>query len=178
MNHRILLLPALTLALSQNLPAAHPADMEKEYQQVRTIALRDPRVQAAYRDADRKLDAKIVQIDPALDSYVKAKQAAREGTPPPPTKPFAKARTTAKPAPKAAPVKPAPAPAAGTHVVGRGETLGGIAAKHRVSVSALIAANHIQDERKLRVGQVLVIPNGKTPPPPKKESGIWSRLMH
>ena len=150
----LLLLGALVLPHS--LPAASSAALEKEYQQVRTIALRDPRVQSAYRDADRRLDDKILRIDPALESYVKAKQAARDGLPAPKsaqpvTKPFA------KPAPvKPAPVKPAAAKT--THAVAAGETLGGIAAKHHVTVAALKAANHIQDERKLRVGQVLAIP--------------------
>jgi LysM repeat protein len=140
------------LALAPALHAAPAANMEKEYQQVRTIALRDSRVQSAYRDADRRLDAKIIDIDPALESYVKAKQARREGVA----------------APKAA-TKPATGfwgtkrtPAKVTHAVANGETLGGIAAKHHVSVASLKSANHIQDERKLRVGQVLTIPAGKS----------------
>ncbi len=180
---RILLLPLTSLLLPHGLHAAAPADLEKEYEQVRRIALRDPRVQSAYRDADRRLDAKIVQIDPALAGFVNAKQASREGTPPakpalkaakqPAPKPF----VTAKPAPKPALAAPV-ARKAPTHTVASGETLGGIAAKHHVAVAALKGANHIQDERKLRVGQVLVIPSGNAAPQPKKEESAWSRLMH
>jgi LysM repeat protein len=152
--------------------------MEKEYQQVRTIALRDARVQAAYRDADRRLDAKILQIDPALESLVRAKQAAREGTPlPTAAKPAPKPATVAKTPPPKPAVKPVAARPA-THTVTSGETLGGIAAAHRVSVAALKSANRISDERKLRVGQVLTIPSGKVTPPAKKNEGVWSRLMH
>jgi LysM repeat protein len=128
--------------------SAQSASMEKEYQQVRIIALRDRRVQEAYRDADRKLDAKIIKIDPALESYVKAKAAAREGTAAP---------KTASPA-----IRPATKPfaAKATHVVAQGETLGGIAGRYRVTVAALKSANNIQDERKLRAGQKLTIPGG------------------
>ena len=181
MLHRILILSLGVLLLPHGLRAASSAATEKEYQQVRTIALRDARVQSAYRDADRRLDAKIIQIDPALESYVKGRQAAREGTPAPKpvAKPFVAAKPAVKPAPKpvtkSAPAKPA---AKGTHVVASGETLGGIAAKHRVSVAALKSANHIQDERKLRVGQALTIPSGKTTPQAKKDGSVWSRLMH
>jgi LysM repeat protein len=145
----LLLLGALVLPHS--LPAASSAALEKEYQQVRTIALRDPRVQSAYRDADRRLDDKILRIDPALESYVKAKQAARDGLPAPKS-----AQPVTKPFTKPAPVKAAAAKT--THVVAAGETLSGIAATHHVTVAALKSANHIQDERKLRVGQVLAIP--------------------
>ena len=186
---RILSLALSVLLVPHGLHAASSAAAEKEYQQVRTIALRDARVQAAYRDADRRLDAKIIQIDPALESYVKARQTAREGTPAPKpvAKPFVAAKpfVTAKPATKPAPhpaTKTAPArPAAlskTTHLVTSGETLGGIAAKHHVSVAALKNANHIQDERKLRTGQTLTIPSGKATPKAAKDGSVWSRLMH
>ncbi len=179
MISRILVLTLSVIFLPHGLRAASSAATEKEYQQVRTIALRDARVQSAYRDADRRLDAKIVQIDPALESYVKARQAARDGVPAPktsakpPTKPF----TTAKPAVKTVPAKTATV-GKGTHVVAPGETLSGIAKKYRVSVSALKDTNQIKDERKLRVGQVLTIPSGKAEAPTKKEESGWSRLMH
>ncbi len=133
--------------LPHTLPAASNAAMEKEYQQVRTIALRDPRVQSAYRDADRRLDEKMIRIDPALESYVKAKQAAREGTAAPkPAAPFTRSIFGRSTAPKT------------THAVAAGETLGSIAAKHRITVASLRMANHIKDERKIPVGQVLTIP--------------------
>ncbi|MEO6742522.1 MAG: LysM peptidoglycan-binding domain-containing protein [Chthoniobacteraceae bacterium] len=180
MISRILVFTLTIFLLPHGLRAASSAATEKEYQQVRTIALRDARVQSAYRDADRRLDAKIVQIDPALESYVKSRQAAREGAPAPkaaskpvPTKPFTAAKPAGKPTPRPAPAKPSGAGSA-THVVASGETLGGIAVKHHVSISALKAANHIVDERKLRIGQVLAIPSGKAAPAVKKSDSIWS----
>jgi LysM repeat protein len=188
MTHRICILTLGIFLLPHDLRAASSVATEKEFQQVRTIALRDARVQAGYRDADRRLDAKIIQIDPALESYVKSRQAAREGVPAPksaakpvPAKPFVAAKPAAKAAPKPA-AKPAPAKLAvtgsATHTVASGETLGGIAVKHHVTVGALKATNHIADERKLRVGQVLTIPGGKAAPAGKKNDSIWSRLTN
>ena len=183
MLNYILILSLGVLIFPHGLRAASSAAAEKEYQQVRTIALRDARVQSAYRDADRRLDEKILRIDPALEPYVKAKQATREGIPAPKpvAKPFVSAKPVAKPSTKLA-TKPAPAKPAGqsksTHVVANGETLGGIAAKHHMTVATLKGANHIQDERKLRVGQVLTIPLAKGARQAKPEQGAWSRLMH
>lgn len=48
-----------------------------------------------------------------------------------------------------------PAP---THVVARGETLGSIAAKQRVSVRSIALANNLANVNRIRVGQVLVVP--------------------
>jgi membrane-bound lytic murein transglycosylase D len=44
-----------------------------------------------------------------------------------------------------------------THVVKRGETLGGIARRYHVSVASLRAANHIGKNNTVRVGQRLVV---------------------
>ena len=180
MKSRILLFSAAVL-LPHRLVAASDAALEKEYQQMRIIALRDPRVQAAYRDADRRLDAKIVQIDPALDSYVRSKQAAREnGSAPksPQPQPPPKRTTSAAPKPVTKPAVKKSGTSLGTHVVSAGETLGAIAARHRVSVSGLRSTNQIKDERKLRVGQVLTIPTAREAVPGKETESIWSRLLN
>ncbi|XHR30747.1 MAG: LysM peptidoglycan-binding domain-containing protein [Chthoniobacteraceae bacterium] len=50
-----------------------------------------------------------------------------------------------------------------THVVKRGETLTTIARAHSTSVSELLSVNKIEDERKLQVGQTLILPKGATP---------------
>ena len=112
-------------------PSLHAAsgNMEQEYQQVRTIALRDAKVKAAYAEADRKLEAKIAQLDPMLAGY-----RSHGGSEP------AKPASTPKPATnaKAAPMKGgfhAPHASAAEsatvaqtkHTVAKGETLGGIA---------------------------------------------------
>lgn len=153
------LLPLAILAFPRLLPALD--SVEAEYQQVRRIAMRDAKVSAAFAAAEQRLDAKVVQIDPALAAYVEAKKHA-------------------KPAPVVS-HKPAAKPAAArvhgvTHVVAAGETLGGIAAKFGVSVAALKTANQITDERKLRVGQVLRVPGAKPVRGPKKEEGFWESM--
>jgi LysM repeat protein len=60
------------------------------------------------------------------------------------------------------------APGINTHVVARGETLTSIAKMHNVTVSELQKANHIENDRKLQIGQTLTIPtasSGNSPSP-------------
>jgi len=170
----VLTLAVLSLPLSLQ---AASADRSADYEQVRKIAARDPKVRAAYEAADRKLAARIVEIDPTLKGYTPGRTPAKTTAAAPASK--------ALPAKKAAPT-PAPVPRKSvTHVVGKGETLGGISAKYGVSVATLKSANGIKDERKLAVGQKLAIPGGKTQPtsarpaskpPEKKSGGFWSQL--
>ena len=139
-----LLLPLAILAIPFSLSAAPSNSQEQEYQQARKIALRDPKVRAAYEEANQRLEAKIVQIDPALKSYVKTRGTG----------------STQPAAPKdAKPVTTQNKAAGATHVVVKGETLGSIAGHYGVTVAALKMANQIQDERKLRAGQTLMIPH-------------------
>ena len=52
-----------------------------------------------------------------------------------------------------------PLPAdANTHVVAKGETLTSIARMHKVTIDELQKLNHIENDRKLQIGQTLVIP--------------------
>lgn len=62
------------------------------------------------------------------------------------------------PAPTAAPEGP-------THVVARGETLTSIAKMHKVGIDELQKFNHIENDRKLQIGQTLVIPGAQTAAP-------------
>ena len=51
-----------------------------------------------------------------------------------------------------------------SHIVARGETLTSIAKMHNVSVSELQKYNHIENDRKLQIGQTIMIPGtGPTP---------------
>ena len=169
MFKRLLLVPlASIIGIAATVNAAPSASTEKEYQQVRKIALRDLKVQDAYREADRKLEAKMLKIDPALESYMRTRRTGNA------------AAAVSKPAttPAKSTGNPSPAKAAGpkkSHTVAAGETLGSIAAKHGVSVPALKAANQIKDERKLRIGLVLAIPGGKKIEPAKEKS-FWDRF--
>jgi hypothetical protein len=155
MSPRASVITLFVLLAAPLLPEARAAGSpEQEYQQVRTIALRDARVRAAYEDADRRLEEKILQIDPALSSYVHSrKQSPGAGVMPSNERPehvkmTAFSSSTAQ---------------RRTHIVAKGETLGGIAAKYGVSVSALKSANQITDDRKLSVGRTLTIPRSATP---------------
>ena len=166
---------AATLACPFGLHAA--TDTAANYEQVRKIAQRDPKVRAAYEAADRKLAERIVEIDPTLRGY-------RPGQPAPkPAKAAPAPKTVAKPA-SANSMKKGKELA---HVVAKGETLGGIASRYGVSVATLKQANEISDDRKLIAGHVLVIPGGKKPAAkpaakkravaaPAKDESLWGKL--
>ena len=51
-----------------------------------------------------------------------------------------------------------PVPTGNTHIVAKGETLTSIARMHKVSVEELQKFNHIENDRKLQIGQTLVVP--------------------
>ncbi len=68
----------------------------------------------------------------------------------------------------------APAFADVTHVVQRGHTIEAIAHRYRVTVKAIVDANHLKDPQHLKPGQVLVIPASDSPGTPgagKKKPG-------
>jgi LysM repeat protein len=67
--------------------------------------------------------------------------------------------------PRAAEVaSPVPAGNGNTHVVARGETLTSIARMHKVTIAELQKVNHIEDDRKLQIGQTLIIPGATAAP--------------
>src|SRR3954468_23216105 len=103
---RLPFLAALALLFTPSL--SHAASREQEYQQVREIALRDPKVRAAYEAADRRLEEKIVRIDPALESYVRNRSA--HGSPVAPSAHRATAPKHHAAAPAAHRTQPATAP--------------------------------------------------------------------
>ena len=150
--------------------AASTGGQAQDYVQARKLALKDPKVQAAFDKANEKLDDRIIEIDPSLKPYVEKRRSEA-----------AAAREPAKSTP-ATPVKqPLVAKKSGggtvTHVVTKGETLSSIALQYKVSVASLKSANNITDERKLRAGQKLVIPADKSAAEEtKSEPGFWDRL--
>jgi LysM repeat protein len=63
---------------------------------------------------------------------------------------------------------PKPPQTGNSHVVAKGETLTSIAKMHKVSVEELQKFNHIENERKLQIGQTIMIPTpsaGSSPTP-------------
>ena len=53
-----------------------------------------------------------------------------------------------------------------SHVVAKGETLTSIAKMHKVPVEELQKFNHIENERKLQIGQTIMIPAPSSAPSP------------
>jgi phosphomevalonate kinase len=164
---------AILLAFS--LPSM-ASDLEQEYAQVRKIALKDPKVQEAFERADERLDEKILQIDPALKPVVDREKRKSAAAP---------AEAQGVKVKHHAAASPTPGARQGEHVVAKGETLSSIAAQYKVTVSALEKTNHITDERKLKVGQKLVIPGAgggeahqSTEAKPEEDGGMWERLKN
>ena len=63
---------------------------------------------------------------------------------------------------------PKPTQSGNSHVVAKGETLTSIAKMHHVSVEELQKFNHIENDRKLQIGQTIMIPaasSGSSPTP-------------
>jgi nucleoid-associated protein YgaU len=116
--------------------AARGDDLAREYDQVRKIALKDPKVRAAFERANEKLEKRIIEIDPTLKPFIEKQHGARK-----------KAERASK-----------SAAARTTHIVAKGETLSSISRRYKVTVSSLMQVNHISKEATLRVGQKLVIP--------------------
>ncbi len=122
--------------------AATPSDPDKEYDQVRMIALRDPKVRAGFEKANERLEAKIIEIDPALKGYVKGRTTMNTASP--------NIR-------KSVAASAAETPRARTHIIATGDTLSTIAARYQTTVGALKTANPRVDEKKLQVGDSLTI---------------------
>jgi LysM repeat protein len=182
MLSKISILVCSIVALPTLLPAA---DLQREYEQVRSIALRDAKVRAAYAAADRKLADRIVEIDPTLKGYVPGKSSAKSKpapAPAPATKPSTKTTAAAKPQPAKKAAKQDSETYKRSHVVQSGETIGSIAARYRVDSGELARINHISNAKKLPVGQVLALPNksAKAPAPKKTASASqkswWDEL--
>jgi LysM repeat protein len=57
-----------------------------------------------------------------------------------------------------------------SHVVAKGETLTSIAKMHKVSVEELQRFNHIENDRKLQIGQTIMIPASPTASSPTAAS--------
>lgn len=167
----------LLLALIQSAATATGTNtsLEQEYAQVRKIAMKDPKVQEAFRKANERLNDRILEIDPGLKQVV----LQHESTP-----------TVTGTQPVALEYRPATSPTTEGrhHIVAKGETLSTIAAHYKVKVSVLEKVNHITDDRKLQVGQNLEIPSNEAAQPeaspdsagtqPKDNGDLWDRLKN
>ena len=114
----------------------------------------------------KKIDEQNAKIDLLSQQILKLEQQlsnSRSGIVSGESTPAAPITTsTTAPAPVTSMYHATPAPAAAmggnTHTVERGETLTSIAKMYNVSVSELQKYNHIENDRKLQIGQTIMIP--------------------
>ena len=119
-----------------------------------------PSTEASQLEAlSKKIDEQNAKIDTLSQQILKLEQQIANLRPG-----VMVGEATPAPATTAAPAEPSPHPANGnTHVVARGETLTSIAKMHGVTVSELQKVNHIENDRKLQIGQTLMLPGSPTP---------------
>src|SRR5712691_5505138 len=111
----------------------------------------------------KKIDAQNIKIDALSQQILRLQQEIEQ----PKATPSGGSASSV-----AGTVSPIPAPAAtgSTHVVARGETLTSIAKLHKVGIEELQKFNHIENDRKLQIGQTLVIPGAQTAAPSSSPS--------
>ena len=111
----------------------------------------------------KKIDEQNTKIDALSQQILRLQQEIEQPKATSLTGPTSSVAGTVSPA-------PAPAPTGSTHVVARGETLTSIAKLHKVGIEELQKFNHIENDRKLQIGQTLVIPGAQTAAPSSSPS--------
>lgn len=107
-------------------------------------------------EINTKIDAlsqQILKIEQQLDHLNRPGVLIGEATPP----------AGVPPAPGES-AKTSPPPGANTHTIAKGETLTSIAKMHKVTIEELQKFNHIENDRKLQVGQTILIPGPSASP--------------
>lgn len=143
-----LVAPPTVARYAVRVPAGTHARIQAAYD---SLAPRDRHAVTMHRVESGETVAEIARRYAVTAESIKAaNRSARAGK--------LKAGTTlVVPLPSSLPLSLFREPDAATHVVRRGETLGGIANRYRVSVASLRAANHLGKSSLIRVGQRLVI---------------------
>src|SRR4051794_41184531 len=106
----------------------------------------------------KKIDEQNAKIDTLSQQILKLEQQISKNT-----RPGVMIGETPSPSPTtnsaAVTEAPKPTPQSGnSHVVAKGETLTSIAKMHKVTVEELQKFNHIENDRKLQIGQTIMIP--------------------
>jgi LysM repeat protein len=147
----------LAAVVCPGLPAQTPAGDKPDRVLLETLA--------------KKIDEQNAKIDALSQQILKLEQQVSH------TRPGVMIGESPTPAPSASTaVTEAPkAPQSGnTHVVAKGETLTSIAKLHKVTVEELQKFNHIENDRKLQIGQTIMIPppaNSSASPSPAAPNG-------
>jgi LysM repeat protein len=112
----------------------------------------------------KKIDEQNAKIDTLSQQILKLEQQVSHPRPgvmigetPSPTATTTTATSATSEAPK-------PTQSGNSHVVAKGETLTSIAKMHKVSVEELQKFNHIENDRKLQIGQTIMIPVSASSP--------------
>ena len=112
----------------------------------------------------KKIDEQNVKIDTLSQQILKLEQQLSKSRPGvmigETPSPSPATSTTAAEAPKPAPTQQS----GNSHVVAKGETLTSIAKMHKVTVEELQKFNHIENDRKLQIGQTIMIPQPASSP--------------
>ena len=119
----------------------------------------------------KKIDEQNAKIDTLSQQILKLEQQiskTRPGviigeTPSPSPSPAASSATAEAPKPTAQ--------SGNSHVVAKGETLTSIAKMHKVTVEELQKFNHIENDRKLQIGQTIMIPTSPSSSPSATPNG-------
>ena len=117
----------------------------------------------------RKIDEQNIKIDALSQQILRLQQEIQHPRGTSLGSPLPVGGETSSPAAAAA----AAAAGGSTHVVARGETLTSIAKMHKVGIDELQKFNHIENDRKLQIGQTLVIPGAQaTAPSPSPTASV------
>ena len=124
----------------------------------------DKSEQALLEALSKKIDEQNAKIDTLSQQILKLEQQVSHirpgvmiGETPSPTATTTTATSSTTEAPK-------PTQSGNSHVVAKGETLTSIAKMHKVSVEELQKFNHIENDRKLQIGQTIMIPVSASSP--------------
>jgi len=112
----------------------------------------------------KKIDEQNAKIDTLSQQILKLEQQVSKNT-----RPGVMIGETPSPSPatSTAATTEAPKPtlqSGNSHVVAKGETLTSIAKMHKVTVEELQKFNHIENDRKLQIGQTIMIPPAASSP--------------
>jgi LysM repeat protein len=114
----------------------------------------------------KKIDEQNAKIDTLSQQILKLEQQVSKFRPgvmigeTPSPSPTTSATSATAEAPKPAPTQQS----GNSHVVAKGETLTSIAKMHKVTVEELQKFNHIENDRKLQIGQTIMIPQAASSP--------------
>ena len=126
----------------------------------------NPKSEKMLEALSKKIDEQNAKIDTLSQQILKLEQQIAKMRPgviigeTPAPSPTSAATTSTAEAPK-------PTQQSGnSHVVAKGETLTSIAKMHKVTVEELQKFNHIENDRKLQIGQTIMIPPAASSPSP------------